>query len=193
MHDHENFACRLEVQHRLGVQQNSLECMYRCSDRLLGSRVVEVGVEVGHLVEVAQGEGGGGCLQEVVADVMSRWYEEGVVTEVCVCRGRFAMLASLPAEGYHVKEDANRKLVLAEEESFGREVDLYDHSQNNRLEDRNCDHHQHPRPRRDPGQQSHRREQGAWQHVFHGAFYGRAHATLRSVVGPQDEKEAGVF
>jgi hypothetical protein len=193
MHDHESFVCRLEVQHRLVVQRNSLGCTYRYSDRLLNSRVVEVGVEVCHLMEVAQDEGGVGCLQEVVADVMSRWYGEVVVIVVCACRDRFAMLAFLLAEGYRVKEDASRTLVLAEGESFGRGVDLYGHSQSNHLEDRNCGHHQHPMPRPDPCQQFHQRGQGAWQHVFRGAFCGRARVTLRSVEDPQDGKEAGEF
>jgi hypothetical protein len=192
-HDHASFACHLEVQHRLDVQRNSLGCMYRYLDRLLGSQVVEVGVEVGHLMEAAQDEGGGDCLREVVADVMSRWCGEVVAIEVYACRDRFAMLAFLLAEGYRVKEDASRKLVLAEEESFGRGVDLCDRSQNNHLEDRSCDHHQHPRLRPVPCQQFHRRGQGAWQHVFRGAFCGQARVTLRNGVDPQGGKEAGEF
>jgi hypothetical protein len=189
--DHESFVCHWEVQHHLGVQRNSLGCMYRYSDRLLGSRVVEVGVEVCHLMEVAQDEGEGGCLQEVVADVMSRWYGEVVAIVVCARRGRFAMLAFLLAEGCRVKEVASRKLVLAEGGSFGRGVDLYGRSQNNHLEDRSCGHRQHPRPRLDPCQQFHQQGQGAWQHVFRGAFCGRARVTLRSVVDPQDGRGAG--
>jgi hypothetical protein len=112
---------------------------------------------------------------------------------VCACRGHFAMLAFLLAEECRVKEDASRKLVLAEGEFFGRGVDLYGHSQNNHSEDRSCGHHQHPKPRPDPCQQFHQRGQGAWQHVFHGAFCGPARVTLRSVVDPRDGKGVGEF
>ena len=120
---------------------------------------------------------------------MSRWYAV-VVMEVCVSRGRFAMLVVLLVEGYRVKEDASRKLVL-EEESFGREVDLYVRNQNNRLEDHSYGHRQRPRPHPDPYRRFHQQGQEAWQRVFRDAFCDRARVTLRSAVGPQGEKEAG--
>lgn len=120
---------------------------------------------------------------------MSRWYAEGVV---CVNLGHFAMLVFVLAEACRVKEGANRRLVLGEEFS-GREVGLYARNQNNRSEDRSCGHHQRPRPHPDPYQRFHLRGQGAWQRVSRGAFCGRAHVTLRSVVGPQGEKGADEF
>jgi hypothetical protein len=124
---------------------------------------------------------------------MSHWYAEVVAIEVCASRARFAMLVFLLEEGYRVKEDASRKVALAEEEFFGRGVDLYGRNQNSRSEDRSCGHHQRPRPHPDPCQRSHLRGQGAWQHVSRGAFCGRARATLRSVVDPQDGKEGDGF
>jgi hypothetical protein len=124
---------------------------------------------------------------------MSRWYAEVVVTGVCASRGRSAMLVFLLAEGYRVKEDASRKLVREEEEYVGREVDLYARNQNNCSEDRSCGHHQRPRPHLDPYQRFHQREQAAWQRVSRDAFCGRARVTLRSAVGPRDEREAGGF
>lgn len=121
--------------------------------------------------------------------MMIHWYA-GVV--VCASRGRFAMPVFLLAEECRVKEDANRRLVLGEE-SFGREVALYARSQNNRSEDRNCGHHQRPKPHLDPCQQFRQRGRVAWQRVFRDAFCDRARVTLRSAVGPRDEKEAGEF
>ena len=59
--DHGSCACHFVVQRLLGAQQNSSECMYRCLDRSLRSRV-GVEVEVGHLMEVVEDEGEGGCL-----------------------------------------------------------------------------------------------------------------------------------
>jgi hypothetical protein len=190
---HESFACHSVVQRRRGAQRNSLGYMYRCLDRFWRSRVVGE-LEGGHLLEVVQGGEEVDCLWEVVADVMSRWYAEVVAIEVCANRARFAMLVFLLAAEYHVKEDASRKVVLEEEEEFfGRGVDLYGRNQNNHSEDRSCGHHQRPRPHRDPCQRFHLRGPGAWQHVSRGAFCGRARVTLRSVVDPQDEKEAGGF
>lgn len=61
IHDRGSCVCHLMVQHRLGVQQNSSECMYRCSDRFLRSRV-EGEVGVGRLLEVAEDEGEVDCL-----------------------------------------------------------------------------------------------------------------------------------
>lgn len=123
---------------------------------------------------------------------MSRWCAEAVVREVCASRDCFATLVFLLAEGYRVKEDASRKPSL-EEESSGREVDLYARNQNSRSEDRSCGHHQRPKPHLDPYQQFHQREQGAWQRASRDAFCGRARVILRSAVGPQDGKEAGEF
>lgn len=120
---------------------------------------------------------------------MNRWYAAAVV---CASRGRFAMPVFLLAEGYRVKEDANRRLLKGEG-SFGREVDLYARNQNNRSEDRSCGHHQHPKPHLDPCQQFHQRVQEAWRRVSRDAFCDRARVTLRSVVGPRDEKEVGEF
>jgi hypothetical protein len=124
---------------------------------------------------------------------MSHWCAEVVAIEVCASRAHFAMLVFLLEEGYRVTEDASRKVVLAEEEFFGRGVDLYDRNQNNHSEDRSCGHHQRPRPHRDPCRRFHLQGQGAWQHVSRGAFCDRARVTLRSVVDPQDEKEVGGF
>lgn len=61
IHDRGSFACRSVVQHLLGVQQNSSECMCQCLDRFLRSRV-EGEVGVGHLLGVVQDEGEGGYL-----------------------------------------------------------------------------------------------------------------------------------